>query len=385
MYVPADRPPRVLWVSPPGNDDEVRRLERGARVWLAAAPATSDGGRSAECFTDDESVIVAGVHSAAGGLVGALLATKEDRQTWNSAERSLFRFACDYFAPDLAASAARPRPNAMLHARFGPAQRGRSDRADTRDPEPTASELLLKFQPEVDLVSSRIVGVEALVRWRHPERGELPPDEFIGRVEQSGLIKIVGAWVINESLRELAVWRAELPDLDITLRVNVSPVQLVDRKFVELVRTALAEHAVAGNNLCIEVTESYRITDTAAAIVALGELKALGVTSAIDDLASGFSSLGLLRTLPIDTVKIDRSLVKDVDRDARGQIILGSLAQLTAALGLEVVAEGVERWEEVAVLLDLGYRQAQGHLFGRPVDADQMLDDLRERARRTTD
>ncbi|MDQ2797048.1 MAG: EAL domain-containing protein, partial [Actinomycetota bacterium] len=248
-------------------------------------------------------------------------------------------------------------------------------RTDVRDGIPIADGnrgLFLAYQPEVDLRTGRIVAVEALVRWQHPQLGDVSPESFISLAEQSDLIIVLGTWVLDESLRQLAAWSAAMPDLEITLRVNVSPVQLIDDVFVPMVQTTLAEHHIAGNQLCIEITEHSGVHDVSGVRNTLLELRGLGVTSALDDLASGFSSLGRLHALPIDAVKIDRTLVSNIDGDVRARAIVEAILRLGESLGLEVVAEGVERAEEAATLLALGCRRAQGHRFGRPVDGSQM-------------
>lgn len=248
---------------------------------------------------------------------------------------------------------------------------------------PARGELFLVYQPEVELATGEVVAVEALVRWRHPQRGELGPEAFIALAEQSDVIMVLGEWVISESLREFACWNAALAGLDVSLRVNVSPVQVTGGDMVTLFAAALAEHGLRGEQVCVEITENTQPGEVGELAAALRALKALGITSAIDDLATGYSTLSRLRFLPVDIVKIDRSLVSGIDGDARAQAIVRALIQLAGDLGVGVVAEGVENVAEEAALVRLGCTRAQGHHLARPMSAPEVLTLLRDRGRST--
>lgn len=242
-----------------------------------------------------------------------------------------------------------------------------------------AGELSLVYQPEVDLQTRRVLAVEALLRWQHPELGELGPSEFITLAERSDLIQVLGGWVIDESIGALAGWLAALPELRVVLRINVSPVQMGNDELVDRFTGALQTHGVPGRLICVELTENVPMPDTQQVVKTLERLKRLGITSAIDDLASGYSTLGQLRTLPVDVIKLDRSLVVGIDRDERAAAIVTALIGLALNFGLDVVAEGVETEAEAATLLRLGCSRAQGHHLGHPVPADEALRLLRER------
>ncbi|WP_127783054.1 bifunctional diguanylate cyclase/phosphodiesterase [Rhodococcus sp. X156] len=232
--------------------------------------------------------------------------------------------------------------------------------------------LLLHYQPEIDLRTREVVGVEALVRWQHPVRGLLQPDSFIGIAESTNLAGELGRWVLQEACRQLAAWRRARPGLALQLRVNVSPVQLITADFVETVAAVLDEHDLAGPLLCLEITEHAVIHDLATVLQTLRGLKRLGVQVAIDDFGTGRSSLDQLKQLPVDTLKIDRGFVHNVDADPNDLAIVKSIIGLAQAFGLDVVAEGVENEPAAEVLRALGCPTAQGYLFSRPVPPEEL-------------
>lgn len=244
-------------------------------------------------------------------------------------------------------------------------------------------ELRLMYQPEVHLRTGTVVAVEALLRWQHPSRGLLQPSGFIALAEQSSAINQVGAWVIDEGLRQLAGWLSVLPDLIVTLRVNVSPLQLAQEEIVSVFADALERHSVSGECVCAEITERVP-RDLARLAAALPRLRALGIRSAIDDFGIGYSGLSQLRALPVDVIKIDRSLVAGVAVDERAQTILRSVVGLAGELGIAVTAEGVESEEDVRALDELGCEYAQGNLLGAPMSGAQILELLRARGARTS-
>ncbi|MBY6367282.1 EAL domain-containing protein [Rhodococcus corynebacterioides] len=237
--------------------------------------------------------------------------------------------------------------------------------------------LLLHFQPEIDLPTGRITAVEALVRWMHPTRGMIPPVEFVGIAESVNLATELGRWVLNDACRTFASWRRRLGALSITLRVNVSPAQLVSRDFVGVVAATLERHGLAPGDLCIEITEVAVVHDVTLAARALAAVRDLGVRVAIDDFGTGYSSLSHLKTLPVDAVKIDREFVAHLDTDADDHAIVGAVVTLATAYRLDLIAEGLETVAAREALLELGCTRAQGYLYARPEPADTVYDMLR--------
>ncbi|MFI8565437.1 putative bifunctional diguanylate cyclase/phosphodiesterase [Rhodococcus sp. NPDC078407] len=234
--------------------------------------------------------------------------------------------------------------------------------------------LILHFQPEVDLVSGRITAVEALVRWQHPTRGLLPPSAFIPVAEETNLAGELGRWVLENACRTLADWHRDIPGLDISMRVNISPVQLVTNGFVGAVARALEQFSIVGPDLCLEITEVAVVQDLSRTRVTLRELRELGVQVAIDDFGTGYSSLSHLKELPVDTLKIDRAFVTELGNGATGDLaIVQSIIGLADAFGLGIIAEGVETQRARSTLIDLGCTRAQGYLFSTPVAAEDAL------------
>ncbi|KQU45022.1 hypothetical protein ASG84_12255 [Rhodococcus sp. Leaf278] len=234
--------------------------------------------------------------------------------------------------------------------------------------------LILHFQPEVDLVSGRITAVEALVRWQHPTRGLLPPSAFIPVAEETNLAGELGRWVLEHACRTLSEWQRDIPELDISMRVNISPVQLVTNGFVGAVARALEAFSIAGPKLCLEITEVAVVQDLSRTRVTLRELRELGVQVAIDDFGTGYSSLSHLKELPVDALKIDRAFVSELGNGTTGDLaIVQSIIGLADAFGLSIIAEGVETQSARNTLIELGCTRAQGYLFSRPVAAEDAL------------
>lgn len=233
-------------------------------------------------------------------------------------------------------------------------------------------EFRLYYQPKVDAVTGSIKGMEALIRWQHPERGMVSPVEFIPLLEESGLIVQVGEWVLREACRVNKAWQDEgFPPLKVA--VNVSSIQFRQDGFVDILKDVLQSSGLAPEYLEIEMTESCLMNDDDAVISLLDEIKSLGVSISVDDFGTGYSSLSYLKRFPIDTLKIDRSFITNVhDRKANDNAaIVTAIMALSHSLRLEVVAEGVETPQELAYLHALGCRTIQGFLFSHPLSQDE--------------
>ncbi|MFZ4650979.1 MAG: putative bifunctional diguanylate cyclase/phosphodiesterase [Rubrivivax sp.] len=232
-------------------------------------------------------------------------------------------------------------------------------------------EFELHYQPRVHTLSGRVVSVEALLRWNHPSRGLLLPDEFLAVLEDMDLMTLVGEWVLQSACRQLAQWRAEgLQTLHVS--VNVSPRQFQQVGFAEMVSRVLADTGLPPAHLELELTESLLIADAEGAGRILAALEACGVHVAIDDFGTGFSSLDRLRRLPVQTLKIDRGMVADLPGSERDRAIVAAIGALGRALGITVVAEGVETHAQANFLRGTACGELQGYLFSRPVPADRI-------------
>ena len=234
----------------------------------------------------------------------------------------------------------------------------------------SAGLLALHYQPLVDLSSGAMVGVEALCRWDDPELGPVPPDVFIPVAETSGVVVDLGRWVLGEACRQAAFWPDRYDD-PLVVSVNVSPVQLREESFVDDVRAALAGSGLDPARLCLEITETAMVTDVTAVAATLHRVRALGVRLSLDDYGTGHSSLTLLRNLPLDTVKIDRSLIRRVAVDAAEAVLVQLVVDAAHTLGMRVCAEGVEEVAQAQQLVAMGCDTGQGWLFGKPAPAPQ--------------
>jgi EAL domain-containing protein (putative c-di-GMP-specific phosphodiesterase class I) len=231
----------------------------------------------------------------------------------------------------------------------------------------------LHYQPQVNW-QGRSIGVEALLRWRHPIKGMVMPGAFIPAAEESGLILPLGKWVMEEACRQLSRWSGQASAACWTVSVNVSALQLSQPNFVESVRRALLASGANPALLKIELTESVLAKDFEQFTAKMNELKTLGVGFSLDDFGTGYSSLAYLKQLPLDQLKIDRSFVRDLEVDASDAIIARSIVALGHALGLKVVAEGVETAAQRDVLLSFGCDYLQGYYFSRPRPAADLTD-----------
>jgi diguanylate cyclase (GGDEF)-like protein len=231
-------------------------------------------------------------------------------------------------------------------------------------------EFSLLYQPVLSLASETIVGVEALLRWEHPERGRLGPDVFIPLLEQSGLIVDVGRWVLVEACRQAAAWRHD--GLVLEMSVNASARQLERFDFIDEVRDALDASGLPASSLVIEITEPAIMEDTDAAILVLAALREMGVRLAIDDFGTGYCSLAYLSQFPVDALKIDQVFVQSTERTSSGRKMIHALVQLGEALGLDTYAEGIETQEQLDLLWAEGCSRGQGYLFAHPLPAAEL-------------
>jgi diguanylate cyclase (GGDEF)-like protein len=229
-------------------------------------------------------------------------------------------------------------------------------------------EFVLHYQPKVNLVSGKLTGAEALIRWNDPLTGLVPPGRFIPVLEETGLIYDVGRWALRKAIEDYLRWRAAgLPAVRIA--VNVSPLQLRNRGFIDEIRQAIGIDAHAAAGLELEITESLIMEDVKHNIASLQAIQGMGITIAIDDFGTGFSSLSYLSKLPVDTLKIDRSFVIDMTTGPQGLALVSTIIQLAHSLKLKVVAEGVETEEQSRLLRLLSCDEMQGFLFSKPLPA----------------
>jgi diguanylate cyclase (GGDEF)-like protein/PAS domain S-box-containing protein len=234
-------------------------------------------------------------------------------------------------------------------------------------------ELVVFYQPCVDLKTWRPEGVEALLRWKHPVVGLVAPDIFIPIAEQNALIVPIGRWVLEQSCQQAIAWQTEFPNHELSMSVNVSGRQLNDRSLVPDVRSILRNSGLDPSHLTLEVTESVLMSDVHLIIERLGKLKDLGISIAIDDFGTGYSSLGYLRQLPIDILKIDKTFVDAASAgDPGGEAIIRAILHLSEGMHLKTVAEGIEDADQALLLETLGCHSAQGYLFSRPLPPEEL-------------
>jgi diguanylate cyclase (GGDEF)-like protein len=238
-------------------------------------------------------------------------------------------------------------------------------------------ELRLRYQPQVCLRTGGIVGIEALLRWHHPERGIVGPAEFIGFAEETGLIVPIGTWVLNEACRQNKAWQDEgLPRVPIA--VNMSALQCEQDDVVDVIRAALSRSGLEPQCLELEITESISMANPAQSVPLMHRLKETGVTLSIDDFGTGFSNLSYLRRFPVDRLKIDLSFVREITTDPGSLAISEAIITMSHSLNLQVVAEGVENEGQLALLESRSCDTIQGYYFSPPLDADGLAQLLRE-------
>jgi len=236
----------------------------------------------------------------------------------------------------------------------------------------------LHYQPVVNLHSNEISGCEALLRWRHPERGIVAPSEFIPITEESGLIVQLGEWALRQACAQAASW----PD-HIKVAVNLSPVQLKGGKLVGVVVNALATSGLPACRLELEITENVLVQNTFATLTTLHQLRKLGVRISMDDFGIGYSSLSYLRSFPFDNIKIDRSFIREISERDDCVAIVRAVTNMARDLNMTTIAEGVETEQQRQKVRELGCTEMQGYLFSRPRPANEIVRLFQQRAERT--
>jgi diguanylate cyclase (GGDEF)-like protein len=305
---------------------------------------------------------VVGGHVTIGASIGVAF---DERATMDDVQ--LLRNA------DIAMYAAKNRGKGTYEVFRPPMLRSVRDRHDVTEALRGAierEELVVHYQPIVDLRTWRVGGAEALVRWPRPDRGLVPPAEFVPIAEETGMVVDIDRFVLREGCRQAAAWNARLGPL--LLHVNLSARHLQRDDLAETVAGALRDSGLGPDHLTLEITESVLMHDVDVAVVRLQELKGLGVHLAIDDFGTGYSSLSYLRRMPIDAVKIDKSFVDGVTGGPEESAVARAILALAATLRLDTVAEGVEEAGQARTLAELGCRWAQGYHFSRPVAAPEM-------------
>ncbi|MBB1520860.1 two-component system response regulator [Aquipseudomonas guryensis] len=234
------------------------------------------------------------------------------------------------------------------------------------------NQFILYYQPQVSLAEGRVTGLEALIRWQHPEKGLIPPNAFIPIAEQTGLITTLDTWSLREACRQLKEWQSA-GLADVTVSVNLSAQQFQDSELLSLVATTLSETGLSPEYLDLEITESCAMSSPACAITIMQALTELGVSISIDDFGTGYSSLAYLKQFPIETLKIDRSFVMNIESDDKVASLCDSIAHLAHRLGLRVVAEGVETEEQLKFLVSAACDIVQGYFFSKPLSVANVL------------
>ena len=275
---------------------------------------------------------------------------------------------------DIALYTAKHDGKGRVAALRGPARQEAARRVRVRElvAHPEERHFRVLYQPVVDLRDGAVRGVEALLRWDHPDVGAVPPDEFIPLAEQAGSIDLLGRFVLETALADVAAWQASHPRHRLTVGVNVSPVQLSDATLLPFALAALARHGLDVDRLVLELTEQAIVGDLDAAAAAVLALREAGLSVAIDDFGTGWSSLRYLDRFAADVLKVDRSFIAKITEDGRTRTLVQSVIDLAGMLDLQTIAEGVETVEHLRLLQEMGCELAQGFLFCRPVPAEQI-------------
>ncbi|MEK7851287.1 MAG: bifunctional diguanylate cyclase/phosphodiesterase, partial [Deltaproteobacteria bacterium] len=238
-------------------------------------------------------------------------------------------------------------------------------------------EFILHYQPQVDIGTGSITGIEALIRWQHPEKGLVPPGRFIHIAEDSGLIVPIGEWVLRTACRQNREWqKAGLPA--VPMAVNLSPVQFRQENLLDVVKRAVRDAGIDPQYIELEVTERAVMHNVDEAVTLMQEMKDMGLKLTVDDFGTGYSSLSYLKRFPIDKLKIDQSFVRDITTDPDDAAITLAIISMAHSLGLKVIAEGVETVEQLAFLKEHGCDEIQGYYFSKPVPADEFAGLLRK-------
>jgi EAL domain-containing protein (putative c-di-GMP-specific phosphodiesterase class I) len=234
-------------------------------------------------------------------------------------------------------------------------------------------QFVLQYQPEISLSTRKIVALEALIRWKHPERGLVPPMEFIPLAEESGLILPIGDWVLSEACKQIREWSSgDSRHSSLRVCVNLSASQFSREGLTDHIRALLIQTGISSRQLGLEMTESSLIPNMSTALDVLSSLRELGVSLLLDDFGTGFSSLNYLHSFPFDVLKIDRSFVCRITDGDQPLHIVRTIIELARTLGMDVVAEGIETREQYRLLRRLGCRFGQGYLMARPMNAEDM-------------
>lgn len=246
-------------------------------------------------------------------------------------------------------------------------------------------EFVLYYQPEVELATRKIAGLEALIRWPHPERGVIPPSDFIPIAEENGMILPIGDWVLSEACQQIQNWNQNYNNDAPRVCVNLSARQFSREGLADHVEALLSLHEVSSRQLGLEMTESSLMSDIGVAFDVLSNLRRLGVSLLMDDFGTGYSSLNYLHSFPFDVLKIDRSFVRRMGEGEQPLQIIRTIIELARVLGMDVVAEGIETVEQYTLLREMGCRYGQGYLFSRPLPAEAMSQLLRLPGRQLPD
>jgi EAL domain-containing protein (putative c-di-GMP-specific phosphodiesterase class I) len=243
-------------------------------------------------------------------------------------------------------------------------------------------QLVLFYQPQLDLRTNRIVGAEALIRWQHPTRGLVAPGPFISFAEETGLIERIGEWVLNAACAQFVAWRKDGLPID-HVSVNVSPRQFRGRDFAQTVAQAIRQSGMDAARLRLEITESVLVDDSGTVEATLERLCDLGTPLELDDFGTGYSSLAYLRRLPVETIKLDRTFVHDITTNDNARAIVRAAIGMVHALKKEIVAEGVETEEQAGLLRRWGCDAIQGYYLSKPVPAERFVELIRDAAAAT--